>query len=131
MALATAAQLASYLQVAEVDTYTAELVLDFATSAIRNVARDQTLDTPTAPADLTRICLQAAARGYRNPTGLRSSQRAVDDYSETDTYATETLASVELTEQERADVLIAVGSSSGFTIRPLYIDPSTDTWVVT
>src|SRR4051794_37048770 len=117
MAFATAEQLASYLQVAEVDTYTAELVLDMASDAIRAVARDDTLDTPTAPLELTRICLQAAARGYQNPQGLRTQARQVDDYSETDTYATETLAaSVELTLQERADVLGAVGSTSAFTI---------------
>lgn len=132
MAFATAAQLASYLQVPEVDTYTAELVLDMASEAIRSVARDATLDAPTAPLELTRICLQAAGRGYKNPQGLRSQQRAVDDYSETDTYATETLAaSVELTPQERTDVLVAIGTTAAFTIRPSYVDPATSTWVVT
>lgn len=181
---ATAAELASFLQVPEVDTYTAELLLDAASAAIRLTAgqavdevTDDTVtlhapygpelrlpqrpaseptvvevagetvtdwsfdgvdtlyrpsgwrayDTVTGaplrvsvtythgyasadvPAELKRICLQAAGRAMVNPSGLRSETIGSESY----TYATETaVQSVDLTEQEIKAVRQALGVRS-------------------
>jgi hypothetical protein len=190
MAFATAEELASFLQEATVDTYTAEQLLDLASDAIRMATGQQIdrvtddvvslpapygtelvllqrpADEPTAitvgadavtdwsfdgfytltrpggwlawdstsgallpvsvtyshgfttiPKTIKGLCLQAAARAFRNPAGLRSSQRAVDDYSKTDTYASETLPlSVDLTDGEVAQARRALGIHSAYVV---------------
>jgi hypothetical protein len=195
VAFATAAELASYLQITEIDTFTAELLLDAASAAIRSVT-GQTVDAVTddvvllpaprgayltlpqrpadeptliriggvavtdwsadvsddpryptvlyrpggweswdtvtgavrrvevtythgyavIPDDIKALCLEVAARGYRNPAGLRSQQRAVDDYSETDTYATETVGAVGLTPSEARTARRALGVPSAVSV---------------
>lgn len=173
---ATPADLASYLQVPSVDTYTAQLLLDLASGQIRSVT-GQTIDRvtddavslpapegnyltlpqrpaseptvveidgdtvdftfdsrlgrlyaeggwrsygldgslfpvsvtythgyTTVPSEVKRVCLQAAARAFRNPEGLRSEATGTESY----TYATETLAAVDLTDAEIAAVRRAV-----------------------
>lgn len=115
----------SYLQVPQYDTYTATLVRDLVTAEIRREVGPAVYD---ALADLTSfkgLALAVAKRAVLNPTGLRSQQRQVDDYSRTDTFATETLVDVELTEAERARIDRILGRSGGaFTVRP-YGQPDT------
>lgn len=189
MAFATAADLASYLQAAQVDTYTAELVLDMASDAIKTTTRqtvervtDDTVllpapagdalvlpdipaDAPSAvlvggtavtdyyvdtdrygrttlvrpagwqawdattgtlrrvsvtyshgydpvPGEIKRVCLQAAARAYRNPEGLRSETTGSESY----TYATETVQAVDLTDDEVKAVRRAVGYPAAVSV---------------
>lgn len=109
-------ELASYLQVPEVDNATADLLLSLVTAEIRAYVGGSTYDA-LLDADLLAfkgIALEAAKRAYLNPSGLRSA--SIDDYSET--FAAETITGVELLpgEQDRLDRYL--GRSAGaFTIR--------------
>lgn len=64
---------------------------DSVTGTLLRVEVTYTHGYATIPAEIKGICLDVAARAYRNPEGLRSRERAVDDYRESDTYATETV----------------------------------------
>lgn len=67
----------------------------------------------TAPAEIKRIALQAAARAYQNPGGLRSETIG----SETYTYAIETVSNtVQLTAQEKREARRALGMGGAYTI---------------
>ncbi len=118
--LFTIPELVSYLQVPEFDTATATLARDLVTIAIREHSGPTTYDALDAAGLLPfkPIALAAAKRIVQNPEGLRSRARQIDDYSETDTYATESLAEAELTEAEKARIDVILGRSAGaFTIR--------------
>jgi hypothetical protein len=115
--LFTNGELASYLQVAEVDDATADLARDLVTTEIRLYAGATTYDALSG-ADLASfkgIALEAAKRTYLNPSGLRSAQ--IDDYSET--FATETITGASLTDLEQARIDRILGrQGSAFSIRP-------------
>lgn len=127
-----------YLQVSEFDTDTATLARELATIAIREQAGPATYDALDEAGLLPfkGIALAVAKRIVWNPEGLRSRARQIDDYSETDTYAAETLADAELTEQEKARIDVILGRSAGaFTIRqtaePFYTPPRRACWPYT
>jgi hypothetical protein len=122
-------ELVSYLQVDEFDTATALLARDLVTSEIRWVVGPAAYDAMTDVSAFKAIALAAAKRVVSNPAGLRSTARTIDDYSETDTYATETLGDAGLTDAERARIDRILGRSAGgaFTIRPV---GAPDCWYV-
>lgn len=67
----------------------------------------------TSPPELKRIALQAAARAYRNPAGLRSETIGSESY----TYATETIPNLlELTAKEKREARRALGLGGAYTI---------------
>lgn len=109
-----------YLQVDEFDAPTAVLARDLVTAEIRFEVGPATYDALADVSAFKGIALAAAKRVVSNPEGLRSRARTIDDYSETDTYATETLGDAGLTDTERARIDRILGRSSGaaFTIRP-------------
>lgn len=115
--LFTREELASYLQIPEVDNATTDLLLALVTTEIRTAVGGSDYDA-MVDADQLRfkgVALEAVKRCYLNPSGLRSA--SIDDYSET--FATETFGGVELTEVERDRIDRILGRSSGaFTIRP-------------
>lgn len=115
--LFTREELASYLQVPEVDNATSDLLLALVTTEIRWAVGASDYDA-MIDADQLRfkgVALEAVKRCYLNPSGLRSA--SIDDYSET--FATETFGGVELSEAEQARIDRILGrSAGGFTIRP-------------
>lgn len=115
-------ELVSWLQVPEFDTATATLVRDLVTSEIRAHVGSSTYDALTDLSPYKAIALAAAKRAVLNPSGLRSTQ--IDDYSET--FATETLGDVELTEAEQNRIDRILGRAGGaFSIRPAGTPDST------
>lgn len=120
--LFTRAELASYLQVAEVDNATTDLLLALVTAEIRQHVGGSTYDA-MSPADLLAfkgIALEVAKRAYLNPSGARQRSYAIDDYQQSETLASETFGGVVLTESEQAriDRIIGRSTSGAFTIRP-------------
>lgn len=115
--LFTREELASYLQIPEVDNATSDLLLALVTTEIRSFIGGTTYDA-MVDADQLRfkgVALEAVKRCYLNPSGLRSA--SIDDYSET--FATETFGGVELSEAEQTRIDRILGRSTGaFTIRP-------------
>lgn len=123
--LFTIPDLVSFLQVPEFDTYTATLVRRLVTAEIRREVGPATYDALTDLSSFEGLALTVAKRAVLNPAGLRSVARQVDDYSRTDTYATETLGDVELTDAEKARIDRILGRNAGaFTVRP-YGQPDT------
>lgn len=117
-------ELVSLMQLPEFDTATAELLRDLVRIEIRLAVGPATYDAMTDVTAFKGIALAAAKRAARNPDGLRSKTRQIDDYSETDTFASETLVDVELTESERDRIDRIMGRSGGaFTIRPVGCAP--------
>lgn len=114
--LFTNGELASYLQVPEVDNATADLLRGLVTTEIRQYAGTAVWDA-LADADkqaFKGLALEAVKRSFLNPSGLRSS--SIDDYSET--FATETFGGIDLTETECDRIDRILGRSGGaFTIR--------------
>lgn len=123
-------ELASYLQVPEVDNATADLLLDLVTAEIRAYVGGSTYDTLT-DADLAAfkgIALEAARRSYLNPDGVRTASSSIDDYQESKTYASETFGGIDLTDTERNRIDRILGRSGGaFTIRPAGV-PDCPSW---
>lgn len=69
---------------------------DLVTNAPQRVSVTYSHGYDAIPAEIKRVCLQVAGRGYRNPEGLRSETVGSESY----TYATETIAGVDLTDAE-------------------------------
>jgi hypothetical protein len=108
----------SYLQVASFDTATATLARDLATTEIRLEVGPATYDALSDLTPFKAIALAVAKRSVINPGGLRSSGRQIDDYTENNTYAPETLLDAELTQDERDRIDRILGRTAGaFTIR--------------
>jgi hypothetical protein len=129
--LFTIPQLVSLMQVSGFDTVTAELVRELVTIAIREEVGPVVFDALDAAGrrPFKPIALAVAKRLAQNPEGLRSRARQIDDYSETDTYAAETLADGALTEAEKARIAAILGRSAGaFTIRQR-AEPFRSPWV--
>lgn len=125
-------ELVSLMQVPEFDTATAELIRELVTIEIRLAVGPDTYDALTDVTAFKGIALAAAKRAAMNPSGVRSRSRQIDDYSETDTYATETLTDVELTQSELARIDRIMGRSGGaFTVRQPaepFVSPICRTW---
>lgn len=96
------------------------LVLELVTTAIRGEVGAATYDALADVTPLKLVALDVARRMLRNGEGLRSAAFQIDDYSETITYATETLDAPGLTPDDIDQIRRALGLSSGraFTIRP-------------
>lgn len=100
------------------------LVLELVTAAIRNAVGAVRYDALTDLSPLKQIALELARRMTRNVDGRRSVSRQIDDYTETDTYASETLQSPVLTADDLDQIWLALGLGTrrpgAFTIRPAY-----------
>jgi hypothetical protein len=118
--LFTRAELASYLQIPEVDNATADLLLALVTAEIRAHVGGVTYDA-LSDLDLLAfkgIALEVAKRCYLNPSGVRQQSSAIDDYQESLTYASETFGGVVLSDSEIARIDKILGRASGaFTVR--------------
>ncbi|MET0426274.1 MAG: hypothetical protein ABW046_20565 [Actinoplanes sp.] len=121
--LFTIPEFVSYLQVDDFDNLTATLARELATTEIRLAAGPAVYDSLADVSVFKSIALAVARRTVINPSGLRSQAAQIDDYSETNTYATESLGDAELTDAERSRIAQIVAqmlgrSSEAFTIRP-------------
>ncbi len=105
-----------------VEPATVELVRELATAEIRREVGEDVFDALVDLTPFKALALAVVQRATTNPGGLRSRQRQVDDYSETDTWAVETLGGGELTESEldRIDRILGRTSGGAFTVRPAY-----------
>lgn len=118
--LFTLPELDAYTQ-STVPEATGTLALALVTTLIRNEVSAATYDALADVAPLKPIALDVARRMLLNPGGQRSTSRQLDDYTETVTYASETLlAAAALTDDERDRIRAALGltPSGAFTIRP-------------
>ncbi|MGI5144797.1 hypothetical protein ACQEVC_45520 [Plantactinospora sp. CA-294935] len=112
----------------ELDAYTQQtvppatgaLVLALVTTLIRNEVGPTVYDALTDVSMLKPVALDVAKRMLLNPGGMRSRSRQIDDYTETNTYASETLSGIGLTDAEREQIrdALGLGTSGAFTIRP-------------
>lgn len=123
--LFTIPDLVSLMQVPQFDTYTATLVRRLVTKEIRREVGPAVYDAMADVSDFEGLALAVAKRSVLNPAGMRSIARQVDDFSRTDTFATETLLDVELTEADKERISQILGRATGaFTVRP-YGQPDT------
>lgn len=99
---------------------TGTLVLELVTTLIRSEVGAARYDALTDLSPLKPVALDVARRMIRNADGRRSVASQVDDYSETVTYASETLAAPFLTDDDVTRLWAALGvrQSGAFTIRP-------------
>ena len=116
--LFTLEELAAYLQVPaeSLDEDTVELLRNLAGTDIVNLIGKQRFLARGAAA-FKGCALRHAKADYTNPTGLRSRTHSIDDYSETEVFATETTAGVDRGAFE-ACVRRAAGMRGAFTIVP-------------
>ena len=116
--LFTIEELAAYLQVPvdSLDEATVSLLRDLAGQDIVNLIGEARFLAKGAAAFKGCALLHAKA-DYTNPTGLRSRTHSIDDYSETEVFATETTAGVDRGAFE-ACVRRAAGMRGAFTIVP-------------
>lgn len=122
--LFTLTELEAYAQ-KSVPAATYVLVLELVTTEVRRVATPARYAAMADLGVLKPVALDLARRMVTNPGGIRSTARQIDDYSVTDTYASETIGAASLTADEEARIRAAVGLSSGgaFTIRQV-ADPA-------
>lgn len=116
--LFTIEELAAYLQVPveDLDPVTVALLRGLAGTEIVNLIGQVRFEARGAAA--FKPCALAYAKGdYTNPTGLRSKTHSIDDYSETEVFATETTSGVDRGSFE-ACVRRAAGIRGAFTIVP-------------
>jgi hypothetical protein len=85
MTYATPGDLAAWLQIPEIDTYTAQLYLDAAAGLMQAAGAPVVIDP--VPADLRAVNVAVAASGFSNPKGLRSFQQTLGSAGQTETYA--------------------------------------------
>lgn len=116
--LFTDAELAAYLQVPvdSLDEDTVALLRELAGIDIVNLIGEARFLARGAAA-FKGCALAHAKGGYTNPTGLRSKTHSIDDYSETEVFATETTSGVDRDAFE-ACVRRAAGIKGAFTIVP-------------
>lgn len=113
-------ELDAYPPATTIPPATAVLALELATAEIRSVVGADRYDALEDLSPLKGVALALARRMVDNPGGRRSTSRQIDDYTETDTWASESLAPAELTDGEVERIRRAVGLSpaGAFTIRP-------------
>lgn len=99
---------------------TGTLVLELVTTLVRSEVGADRYDALTDLTPLKPVALDVARRMIRNADGRRSVASQIDDYSETVTYASETLAAPFLTSDDIARLWLALGvrRSGAFTIAP-------------
>ncbi|MEU4399776.1 hypothetical protein [Micromonospora orduensis] len=127
--LFTLAELDAWAQTT-VPEATGTLVLELVTTLIRGEVGADRYDALTDLSPLKPIALDVARRMIRNADGRRSVASQIDDYSETVTYASETLAAPFLTADDRDRLWRALGlrGSAAFTIRPGAPDVAAASW---
>lgn len=62
------------------------------------------------------VALDMAKRLYQNPTGIRSQQESIDDYTRIDTFASETVQPFETSRDEQRRVRRAAGLGGAFSV---------------
>ncbi|MCX5066909.1 hypothetical protein OOJ91_13740 [Micromonospora lupini] len=117
--LFTLAELEAYAQ-KTVPPATFALALELVTTEVRRVATPARYDALADVSVFKPVALELGKRMVTNPGGIRSTARQIDDYSVTDTYASETIGATSLTAEEEGRIRAAVGLTAGgaFTIRP-------------
>jgi predicted GNAT family acetyltransferase len=115
--LFTKDQLAAYLQVAadSIDDATYTVIELKIRTEIINIIGQARFDA-TDESKFFSVALDMAKRMYTNASGLRSTQETIDDYTRTLTYASETVTSFEVSEDERRRVRRAAGMKNAFSI---------------
>lgn len=117
MALFTKADLAAYLQVAESDVADGTYLL--LEQKVRTEIVNVTGQARFEATDETRffsVALDMARRMYTNPSGLRSQQESIDDYSRVDTFASETVQPFAASGDEHRRIRRAAGMRGAFSI---------------
>lgn len=117
MAIFTREELATYLQVdlADISTDTSNLLNTLVTTEIVNTIGQARFDAVDV-ARFLAVGLDMAKRMHVNPKGLRSTQASIDDYSTTNTYASETIVSTQATADEQRRIRRAAKLNRQFTI---------------
>lgn len=120
LVLFTLAELDAWTPGTTISEAAGALYLELVTTAIRGVVGADRYDALTDLSPLKLIALNLAKPMARNAEGKRSTSRQIDDYTETDTYATETLDPPALTDDDVDAIWRALGVRRGgaFTIRP-------------
>ncbi|MEU5156752.1 hypothetical protein [Glycomyces sp. NPDC021274] len=123
MALFTKDQLAAYLQVdpASIPDVTYTVIEEKVRAEIINLVGQTRFDN-AGEAKFFSVALDMAKRMYTNASGLRSRQETIDDYTQTLTYASETVAPFEPTLDEQRRIRRAAGLKGAFSIRILADD---------
>jgi hypothetical protein len=118
MALFTKDDLAAFLQVdpSSIDEGTYLLLERKVRVEIVNVIGQVRFDA-TDQARFFSVALDMAKRMYINPTGLRSEQGTIDDYTRTLTYASESVTSFEVSGDEQRRIRRAAGLKGAFSIK--------------
>lgn len=118
-------QLASYMQSSDLDEASADLARTLTASLIRAEVGPRIYDAMVDLSPFLPVALEVARRIMLNPSMLRSRSRQVDDYTETDTYASEGVGGPFLTVDEIDRVRRAAGlrPTGAFTIRPAGTPP--------
>jgi hypothetical protein len=119
-ALFAKTELEAYPPPVTVETATADLVLALVTAEIRGEVGAAKYDALADVSALKGIALSLARRMIDHPGGRRSTSRQIDDYTETDTFAVESLGPAELTDGEidRIRRMFGLEPTGAFTIRP-------------
>jgi hypothetical protein len=117
MALFTRDDLAAFLQVdpSSIDDGTYLLLERKVRVEIINVIGQARFDA-TDGGKFFSVALDMAKRMYTNSSGLRSTQETIDDYTRTLTYASETVTSFEVSEDEQRRIRRAAGLKGAFSI---------------
>lgn len=112
----------------------APTLIDDASANVRAQAPgvdDRIADGSLDPMLVAGVVARMVIRVLRNPTGAVSRQRQVDDASMSETYDREAVrAEMYLPDADLSLITPSCGGGA-FTIRPAYVDPTTDTWAVT
>jgi hypothetical protein len=123
MALFTKEQLAAYLQkdVSEISDGTYEVLEQKIRVEIINIIGQARFDS-TDELRFFSVALDMAQQMGLNPSGLRSVQESIDDWSTTETYAAETVGEFDATTGMIRRIRKAAGMKNAFSIAIL--DPS-------
>ena len=117
MALFTEPDLAAYLQVdvAAIPDATYALIEKKIRVEIVNLIGQTRFDAAGEEVFFS-VALDMAKRLYQNASGLRSRQETIDDYTQIDTYASETVVPFEASRDEQRRIRKAAGMSSAFSV---------------
>jgi hypothetical protein len=114
--LFTLEELVTISQVPSLPTDIATLARELVTIEIRQAIGATLYDSLTDVTPYKAIALGAAKRGINNALGLRATSERIDDYEYTNTFATETLLEIELTDAEIARIRKRAGLKQAFSI---------------
>jgi hypothetical protein len=120
MALFSREDLAAFLQVdpSAIDEGTYLLLERKVRVEIINLVGQTRFDT-AGEAPFFSVALDMAKRLYQNASGLRSEQKTIDDYTQTLTYASETVAPFDTSADEQRRIRRAAGMKSAFSVKVL------------